>query len=129
MLCKADILTSSSGSDIIMCVCVVQSTLMRAIANGQVDGFPPKEELRTVYVEHDIDAELSDITVVGYVLADPTLQGEIDLPKVQETLGSVGFTELMQNSPVASLSGGWKMKLALGKPQHLFVLEQLLPWS
>ena len=102
---------------------------MRAIANGQVDGFPPKEELRTVYVEHDIDAELSDITVVGYVLADPTLQGEIDLPKVQETLGSVGFTELMQNSPVASLSGGWKMKLALGKAQHLFVLEQLLPWS
>lgn len=98
----------------------VQSTLMRAIANGQVDGFPPKEELRTVYVEHDIDAELSDITVVGYVLADPTLQGEIDLPKVQETLGSVGFTELMQNSPVASLSGGWKMKLALG---------ELQPWS
>lgn len=90
---------------------------MRAIANGQVDGFPPKEELRTVYVEHDIDAELSDITVVGYVLADPILQGEIDMPKVQETLGSVGFTELMQNSPVASLSGGWKMKLALGTHQ------------
>lgn len=34
----------------------VQSTLMRAIANGKVDGFPPKEQLRTVYVEHDIDA-------------------------------------------------------------------------
>ena len=29
---------------------------MRAIANGKVDGFPPKEQLRTVYVEHDIDA-------------------------------------------------------------------------
>ena len=35
----------------------VQSTLMREIANGKVDGFPPKDELRTVYVEHDIDAE------------------------------------------------------------------------
>lgn len=34
----------------------LQSTLMRAIANGKVDGFPPKEQLRTVYVEHDIDA-------------------------------------------------------------------------
>lgn len=33
-----------------------KSTLMRAIANGQLDGFPPKSELRTVYVEHDIDA-------------------------------------------------------------------------
>lgn len=88
---------------------------MRAIANGQVDGFPPKEELRTVYVEHDIDAELSDISVVDYVFADPVLKGEVTLPQVQETLGSVGFTETMQNSPVASLSGGWKMKLALGE--------------
>ena len=25
-----------------------KSTLMRAISNGQLDGFPPKEELRTV---------------------------------------------------------------------------------
>lgn len=33
---------------------VGKSTLMRAIANGQVDGFPPADELRTVYVEHDI---------------------------------------------------------------------------
>jgi elongation factor 3 len=27
---------------------------MRAIANGQLEGFPPASELRTVYVEHDI---------------------------------------------------------------------------
>ena len=26
----------------------------------------------------------------------------------------MGFTEEMQKSPVGSLSGGWKMKLALG---------------
>ena len=53
----------------------MQSTLMREIANGKVDGFPPKEELRTVYVEHDIDAEASDVSVAEYVLQDPTLQG------------------------------------------------------
>ena len=53
----------------------MQSTLMREIANGKVDGFPPKEELRTVYVEHDIDAESSDVSVVEYVLQDPILQG------------------------------------------------------
>lgn len=34
--------------------------------------------------------------------------------KVQGVLTSVGFTEEMQNAAVASLSGGWKMKLALG---------------
>ena len=28
-----------------------------------------------MYVEHDIDAELSDVCVADYVLADPTLQG------------------------------------------------------
>ena len=49
---------------------------MREIANGKVDGFPPKDELRTVYVEHDIDAEASDVSVAAYVLQDPTLQGE-----------------------------------------------------
>lgn len=38
---------------------VGKSTLMRAIANGQVDGFPPADELRTVYVEHDIQVRLS----------------------------------------------------------------------
>lgn len=116
-----------------MAVCAAtQSTLMRAIANGQVDGFPPKEELRTVYVEHDIDAELSDISVVDYVFADPVLKGEVTLPQVTETLGSVGFTENMQNSPVASLSGGWKMKLALGKSslqQHSLVCYSGHPYK
>ena len=31
----------------------------------------------------------------------------------------MGFTEEMQTSPVGSLSGGWKMKLALGEPPLL----------
>ena len=59
-----------------LCICA-QSTLMRAIANGQVDGFPSKDELRTVYVEHDIDGESGMMSVVNYVLADPTLKGEL----------------------------------------------------
>ena len=102
-----------------MC-CRLQSTLMREIANGKVDGFPPKDELRTVYVEHDIDAEQSDVSVAAYVLQDPTLQGEVDEKKVAEALSDVGFTPAMQADRVAALSGGWKMKLALGEPfcQH-----------
>jgi elongation factor 3 len=39
-----------------------KSTLMRAIVNGQLDGFPPKDQLRTVYVEHDIDASQADVS-------------------------------------------------------------------
>lgn len=97
-----------------------KSTLMRSIANGQLDGFPPKDQLRTVYVEHDIDASESNVPVVEYVYSDPILQ-DASHPahnQVSEVLGSVGFTEAMQQAPVSSLSGGWKMKLALG--MHLF---------
>jgi len=32
-----------------------KTTLMRAIANEQVEGFPKREELRTVFVEHEIE--------------------------------------------------------------------------
>jgi elongation factor 3 len=94
-----------------------KSTLMRAIANGQVDGFPPKEELRTVYVEHDIDASQAETPVVEFVYSDPTLQdaSHPEHGRVEEVLSSVGFSEEMQAAPVASLSGGWKMKLALAR--------------
>merc|ERR1719199_597286 len=40
-----------------------KSTLMKAINNGQVEGFPPPEELRTVYVEHDIQGDVGDMNV------------------------------------------------------------------
>lgn len=60
----------------------LQSTLMRAIASGQLDGFPPKDELRTVYVEHDIDASEADTPVVEFVYADPVLQGEFEALKI-----------------------------------------------
>jgi elongation factor 3 len=48
---------------------------MRSIAKGNLEGFPPREELRTVYVEHDIDASLEDIAVVEFVFRDPLLRG------------------------------------------------------
>jgi elongation factor 3 len=98
---------------------VLQSTLMRAIANGQVDGFPPKSELRTVYVEHDIDAELSDISVTDYVLADPNLQGARALPALAAWVASAARqwvlqclpTPNLQGAPVRCLLAGWKASL------------------
>ena len=53
-----------------------KSTLMRSIANGQVKEFPPQDELKTVYVEHDIDAEETQQSVMNYVLSDSQLVGE-----------------------------------------------------
>lgn len=87
---------------------------MRAIANGQLEGFPPPEELKTVYVEHDIQGELADLNVVEYVFADPRLKDE-PREEVIRVLSSVGFTDSMQKAGVTSLSGGWKMKLALAR--------------
>lgn len=90
-----------------------KSTLMRAIANGQVEGFPSQEECRTVYVEHDIDGTEADTSVVEFVIAD----GMVGLTKeaVEEKLREFAFTEEMINMPIHSLSGGWKMKLALAR--------------
>ena len=38
---------------------------MKAIAAGKVEGFPPADKLLTVYVEHDIQATLEELTVRG----------------------------------------------------------------
>ena len=51
-----------------------KSTLMRSIANGQVKEFPPQDELRTVYVEHDIDAEETQQSVLDFIVGDSQLQ-------------------------------------------------------
>jgi len=96
---------------------VGKSTLMRAIANGQLDGFPPADQLRTVYVEHDIDASQAETPVLDFIVSDASVVATTAPSKeeVATVLGSVGFTADMQAAPVASLSGGWKMKLALAR--------------
>lgn len=90
-----------------------KSTLMRAIANGQVEGFPSQDECRTVYVEHDIDGTDAETSVVDFVLAD----GMVGLTKeaAEDKLREFSFTEEMIKMPISSLSGGWKMKLALAR--------------
>jgi elongation factor 3 len=75
--------------------------------------------LRTVYVEHDIDAEEADTSVVDFVVEDDYLKAlNASKEEIVDVLGSVGFTPDMLAQSVGSLSGGWKMKLALGKPLH-----------
>lgn len=93
-----------------------KTTLMRSIANGQVEGFPPPSEVRTVFVEADILGELSHLNVVDYVFADDAIRNcGISRDKIIEVLRSVDFTELMINGSVSFLSGGWRMKLALAR--------------
>lgn len=90
-----------------------KSTLMRAIAEGQVEGFPTQDECKTVYVEHDIDGTHADTNVCDYVIATTGSEIVGDRDNVATQLKEFGFTDEMIASPITSLSGGWKMKLAL----------------
>jgi elongation factor 3 len=100
-----------------------KSTLMRAITNGQVEGFPSPDEVRTFYVEHDIDGSEEETSVLEFILSDKRiLATEAD---VIETLASVGFSDERQAQAIGSLSGGWKMKLALARAM-LFRADILL---
>ena len=90
-----------------------KSTLMRAITNGQVEGFPSPDEVHTFYTEHDIDGSEEDTSVLQFILSDKRILA--DKEEVIEVLASVGFNEERQKSAIGSLSGGWKMKLALAR--------------
>jgi elongation factor 3 len=100
-----------------------KSTLMRAITNGQVEGFPSPDEVRTFYVEHDIDGSEEDTSVLDFILSDKRVEASKE--EIIETLASVGFSDERQKQSIGSLSGGWKMKLALARAM-LFKADILL---
>eukprot|EP00439_Symbiodinium_sp_Y106_P058584 s2771_g8.t1 len=93
-----------------------KSTLLRAINNEQVDGFPPKSELVTAFVEHGIGEKEPECewTPLEYIFADETIQAMgVTKKKVVAALRSIGFDDQKLKSEIGHLSGGWKMKLGL----------------
>ncbi|KAJ9636817.1 translational elongation factor EF-1 alpha [Coniosporium apollinis] len=93
-----------------------KTTLMRAINNEQVEGFPKQNEVKTVYVEHDLDSADTEQTVIGWTmkkLADVGISKPQD--EVETKLIEFGFVKEQLEAPITSLSGGWKMKLALAR--------------
>ncbi|KAA6407374.1 MAG: elongation factor 3 [Lasallia pustulata] len=93
-----------------------KSTLMRAINNEQVEGFPKRSEVKTVFVEHDLDSADTEQTVIGWTqkkLSDVGIQ--IEKSAVEAKLLEFGFLQEQFEGPITSLSGGWKMKLALAR--------------
>jgi len=93
-----------------------KTTLMRSVANGQLDGFPPADEVRTVFVEADIMGELSHLACLEYIFRDPRIQAcGVPRDQVAAMMLKVGFSEKMLTDPVTTLSGGWRMKLALSR--------------
>lgn len=91
-----------------------KSTLMRAINNEQVEGFPKQSEVKTVFVEHDLDSEDTEMTTIGWTMKKlAEAKVDADEAKVRKQLDEFGFNEAMVNGEISALSGGWKMKLAL----------------
>ncbi|SMQ47812.1 unnamed protein product [Zymoseptoria tritici ST99CH_1A5] len=93
-----------------------KTTLMRAINNEQVEGFPKQSEVKTVYVEHDLDAADTEMTVIDWTVYKLKQAGlELTEDDVRKTMDEFGFVPEQVNGLITSLSGGWKMKLALAR--------------
>jgi elongation factor 3 len=91
-----------------------KSTLMRAINNEQVEGFPKQDEVKTVFVEHDLDSADTEMTTIDWTMKKLAEAGvKTTLDDVIKQLNEFGFTDQMVQGEITALSGGWKMKLAL----------------
>ncbi|WPG97688.1 elongation factor 3 [Acrodontium crateriforme] len=93
-----------------------KTTLMRAINNEQVEGFPKQSEVKTVYVEHDLDSDDTEMTTIEWTMMKLKAAGlTLTEEQVKATLLEFGFNEAQISGVITALSGGWKMKLALAR--------------
>jgi elongation factor 3 len=101
-----------------------KSTLLAAISENKVDNFPDASEVKCVFVQTNIVGELSHLSCVEYVLEDEKIQQmKFTEEQVVKALLEFGFgnASTNPNSPaqvehgVSTLSGGWRMKLALAR--------------
>jgi len=116
-----------------------KTTLMRAIANEQVEGFPKKDELKTIFVEHEIqEMEIGedergfpilniDLCGVEWVVhccnVIYKMQPHVTREDVEKVMEEIGFGNLKKDMGkdcaadmemgVTTYSGGWKMKMQL----------------
>merc|ERR550514_1609639 len=122
-----------------------KTTLMRAISQEKVEGFPKRDELVTIFVEHDVEErEIEppskewptgkmniDLTGWEFVIdtcnnvykKEPPITEEL----VLQTLGEIGFKNKDRgvnvtaaadmNNPITTYSGGWKVKMQLACAQ------------
>merc|ERR1719502_1110992 len=113
-----------------------KTTLMRMIANEQLEGFPKRDELKSVFVEHEIEDEEVGVQDDGFPILSVDKPGwwwvqhtcndlyKLETPvkeeQVKELMKSIGFgypggpdRAANLENPVTSYSGGWKMKMQL----------------
>jgi len=84
---------------------------MTAINNGKLEGWPMN--LRTEYVDSgsNVDPHHEAKNVMNHLI---TSTGKSEKDCI-EMLKMLKFTDKMMNGTIGELSGGWQMKLRLGK--------------
>jgi len=116
-----------------------KTTLMRAIANEQVEGFPKKDELRTIFVEHEIqEVEVGedekgfpilniDLCGVEWVVhccnVQYQMEPKVTAEQVEKVMEEIGFGYAKKDigkdraadmgMGITTYSGGWKVKMQL----------------
>jgi len=113
-----------------------KTTLMRAIGNEQLEGFPTRAELLSIFVEHEIPEEEIGVQDDGFPILSvdkpgwwwvqhtvndiyhvkPQVSEETCRAAMKETgFGYVGGPDVAahMDGEVTSYSGGWKMKMQL----------------
>ena len=90
---------------------VGKTTLMNAINNGKLEGWPA--ELRTEYVDSGSNVDpVYEAKIVFDELVSSTQKSEDDC---RALLQQLKFTDQMMSGSIGELSGGWQMKLRLAK--------------
>ena len=116
-----------------------KTTLMRAISNEQVEGFPKRDELKTVFVEHEIEEREVGEDDKGFPILNIDLCGvewvvdccnevyklepKVTSDEVEKVMEEIGFGNSKRDKGhdraadawmgVTTYSGGWKMKMQL----------------
>merc|ERR1711865_922838 len=113
-----------------------KTTLMRAIVGEKLEGFPKQDELKSVFVEHEIEEEEVGVQDDGfpilsvdkpgwwwvmhtcndlYKLEVPVTEEQVKNVMIETGFGYPGGPEVPAHldNPVTTYSGGWKMKMQL----------------
>ena len=87
-----------------------KTTLLNRVAAKDIAGFPP--DVSVYYIQHEILSEKEE-TVVDFMVQ--MVPEGVTRETVTNTLAEVGFDDDRMKATIQSLSGGWRMKLAIAR--------------
>merc|ERR1719454_1518244 len=113
-----------------------KTTLMRAIVQEKLEGFPKRDELKSIFVEHEIEEEEVGVQDDGFPILSVDkpgwwwvmhtcndiykLETPVEEQQVKDLMKETGFgypggpdRAAHMDNPVTTYSGGWKMKMQL----------------